>query len=177
MGNTSASEDSFCDLFCTWNCLSNSKGFITLTAGAFPTDRRGSVRINGSSASRFCVFILLIIICWMTSLWRASFKLKFGHTRILFFSPFAKANLESLCLFRYVTYSSVASGLFIWRCGWEPSGLSLTKFCQNHRGRVHLTASQRKHGRPPVFLSSGSSSTEYCFSVCSSSRKEQSSFV
>lgn len=61
-------KTTFVTFFCSWICLSNSKGFITLTAGAFPAERRGSMRIEGGQPLN-SVFILLIIICWMTSLW------------------------------------------------------------------------------------------------------------
>lgn len=104
--------------FVTFSVLGIVYQTITLTAGDFPAERRGSVRI---SLSVLC-FHSVDHHCVEWPLW-PSFRLKFGHTRILFFSPSAKANLESLCLFRCVAYTAVTSGLYDRRCGCvHPSG-------------------------------------------------------
>lgn len=63
MGNTSASEDNFCDLFLFLEFSvkvfkkkkererKGEKKAFTLTAGGFPADVRGSVRIEGKPLS------------------------------------------------------------------------------------------------------------------------------
>lgn len=142
------------------------KGFITLTAaGAFPAERRGSVRI--------CVFhfvdhlLFNDLFCDLHSNWNSA---------ILEYSfPVGpqKASLESLCLFRWC-------GLFlsrlrlVWPEVWlrnqqsaRPSGLSFlaTSCAKNHRiPSPSRRVSQRRHSGvwilPPVSslsLSSGSS--------------------
>lgn len=65
--------------FCSWNCLSNSKGFITLTAGAIFWQRGEEIW-----ESRVLFSFLLITVCWVTSLWPLH-KLKYGRTRMLLF--------------------------------------------------------------------------------------------
>lgn len=132
------------------------KGFITLTAaGAFPAERRGSVRI--------CVFhfvdhlLFSDLFCDLHSNWNSA---------ILEYSfPVGpqKANLESLCLFRWC-------GLFlsrlrlVWPEVWlrnqqsaRPSGLSFlaTSCAKNHRiPSPSRQVSQRRHSGvwilPPV---------------------------
>lgn len=132
------------------------KGFITLTAaGAFPAERRGSVRI--------CVFhfvdhlLFSDLFCDLHSNWNSA---------ILEYSfPVGpqKASLESLCLFRWC-------GLFlsrlrlVWPEVWlrnqqspRPSGLSFlaTSCAKNHRiPSPSRQVSQRRHSGvwilPPV---------------------------
>lgn len=167
-------KTTFVTFFCSWICLSNSKGFITLTAGAFPAERRGSMRIKGGQPLN-SVFILLIIICWMTSLW-PSFKLKFGHTRILLFSPSAEANLESPCLFRYVAYE-LSCLWHVWPKVWLRTSRVLIRrhnLCQSSRARLHLdslSAEARRRLKAPPRVFSLIWLQQCWFSVCSSWRR------
>lgn len=56
----------------------------------------------------------------------------------------------------------------------RPPALSLSKLCQNHRGRLHLSAEAQRRSKAPVFSVIWlQQHTEYCFSMCSSSRRSR----
>lgn len=120
MGNTSASEDNFCDLFLflefsvkVFKKREREKGekAFTLTAGGFPADMRGSVRIEGKPLSS--VFSWCSTCVRWPLLWRAfPYDLHWDWNLVVleyFVQPvWERKNVESLCLLRPVAYSSVA---------------------------------------------------------------------
>lgn len=74
--------------------------------------------------------VLNDLFCEELFVW-PSFRLKFGRTRILFPSPPARANLESLCLFRYMwlipqsPLACMTGGVAENRQSAHPPGLSV----------------------------------------------------
>lgn len=98
------------------------KALTTLTAGVFPAERRGCVRIWSRLLLSFCVFML------MSDPFVRSFpcdRLKFGHAKILFSVCQQRQTYLQACY-------SVTSGPRVQGCGRDPSEGSCVWFvaCQ-----------------------------------------------
>lgn len=116
--------------FCSWNCLSNAKGFITLRAGAFfPAERGGKIREVSLSVPWFH--------CFSTSLWPLFKNWNLANTRIHHFRPSTEANLRVTASLHVWLVIPLTSGVYGWRCGWEPaecSSVSQTRLQQRRSG-------------------------------------------
>ncbi len=158
----------------------NSKGFITLTAGAFPAERRGSVRIKGGQP-----LDSVFLCCWSSIVEWPLCDLQ-SNWKLVILEYF----LQQVCKGRSrVTVSLQIWGLTlshlwpVWpevllRPSKVPSSfwfVTLHNLCRNQRGHLHPSAAAMFEGFLRSSLSSGSGC--FCSAPAAAREGEQCSCV